>query len=75
MTKFKLGLLKFLIKFLGVNLNELDGRSVLHIQVGDKNWTPTEQDLNDVRDAFLLADADPTGAIIVTRNTVKAANR
>ncbi len=45
-------------------------RALTHIQVGEDEWIPDEQDLTNVRDLFLAADADPTGPIIVTRTGI-----
>jgi hypothetical protein len=42
-------------------------RAILHILAGDDEWIPPQEDLNNVRDLFMQADSDPTGAIIVTR--------
>jgi intein/homing endonuclease len=45
-------------------------RSIMHIQVGEGDWIATDQDLTNVQNLFLEADADPTGPIIVTRTGI-----
>jgi hypothetical protein len=45
-------------------------RSIFHIVAGDDEWIPPQEDLNNIRDLFMQADTDPTGAIIVTRPSI-----
>lgn len=44
---------------------------VLHITVtGDEDFIPTPNDLENIKSLFVSADADPTGAVIVTRQGI-----
>lgn len=48
-------------------------RPLLHIQLGgEDDWVPNMEDLNACRDAFMMGDMDPQGAIVVTRTGVTA---
>lgn len=45
-------------------------RGILHISMGDPEWTPIEAEYQQVGQWFSNADHDPTGAIVVTRDGV-----
>ena len=45
-------------------------RAIMHIILGDQDWEPTEDDLREAQEAFMMADADPTNAIVVTRQGI-----
>lgn len=45
-------------------------RPILHISMGDPEWTATEDDYKSIVNLFLQADHDPTGAIVATRDGV-----
>ena len=47
-------------------------RPMTHITVGDEDWEPTPDDLNDVGGLFQAGELDPLGAYVVTRNGVAA---
>lgn len=47
-------------------------RKILHVRVGTDDYIPTLQELEEIRDLFLQADRDPTGAIVVTRHDIIA---
>lgn len=42
-------------------------RAILHVVVGDEDWTPSQTDLDSVATLFMNADRDPVGSIIATR--------
>ena len=45
-------------------------RATLHIQAGDVDWTPTEEDLNTLVALFQSTEADPISSVIATRNGI-----
>lgn len=47
-------------------------RGILHVTVGDLEWTPTEEEIQKVAELFQQADKDPSGAIVVTRTGIHA---
>lgn len=46
-------------------------RAMTHIQAGDDVWTPTSEELNVIVQQFQLAENDPIGGWISTRNAVQ----
>lgn len=47
-------------------------RPMTHVTVGDDDWEPTPDELNDVGALFQAGELDPLGAYVVTRNGVTA---
>lgn len=45
-------------------------RGMLHITVGNDRWEPTPEELESILQQVQLADQDPLGAIIATRDGV-----
>lgn len=45
-------------------------RSILHIQAGNEDWTPTSGQLASIAQMFTNADQDPQGAVVVTRQGI-----
>lgn len=45
-------------------------KSILHLLIGDEEWEPTTEELQNYVQLFLNADQDPTGAVIATRQGV-----
>ena len=45
-------------------------RAITHVQMGDMDWIPTDAELKDVANAVIMADLDPTGAVVATRDSV-----
>ena len=43
---------------------------IMHIQAGNDNWQPTNQELSELASYFLSADLDPISGIVVTRDGV-----
>lgn len=46
-------------------------RSLLHIQAGDEEWIPSEDELSSLVGLFQMTDMDPVSAIVATRNNVQ----
>lgn len=46
-------------------------RKMLHVAVGNANWEPTLQELQTIQAQVTMADLDPKGGIIVTRDGVE----
>lgn len=46
-------------------------RQIFHIECGDKNWTPTRDELVNICNMFMHARDDEKGGIVATRNGVK----
>jgi len=46
-------------------------RKVLHIVAGDDNWTPTMEQLEEIRNMFMACTMDEKGGVIVTRNAIE----
>lgn len=46
--------------------------SVLHLTVGDEDWTPTPEELTTISQMFMQAEIDPLGATVATRHGVTA---
>ena len=46
-------------------------RGILHLRVGDDNWEPTADNLNDLANLFQQADSDPINAIVATRQSIE----
>lgn len=47
-------------------------RSILHVQIGDTDWEPTEEQINAIGSLFTQADADPIGSVVATRAGVNS---
>lgn len=47
-------------------------RRILHIQMGNEHWLPTPEEMANIVNEFQAADKDPLGAIIGTRDGVRA---
>lgn len=45
-------------------------RPILHVMIGDDEWKPTQQDYRAIAELILLADQDPTGAVMITRHGI-----
>lgn len=46
-------------------------RKITHIECGDENWTPTDEDLLNICQSFQLAQQDPVGAVVATRDGIQ----
>ncbi len=42
-------------------------KSILHLLIGEEDWEPTNEEMQNIVNLFLQADSDPTGAIVATR--------
>jgi hypothetical protein len=49
----------------------MSDRRIFHIVAGDDNWTPTMDELNQIKEMFMDATLDPEGALIVSRNAIE----
>lgn len=47
-------------------------RAMTHLQIGDADWTPNDQELLAHVEQFQAAEADPLGGWVSTRNAVQA---
>lgn len=47
-------------------------RSMLHLRMGDDTHTYTPEEMAETVNQFMIADLDPLGAVLGTRNTVEA---
>jgi hypothetical protein len=47
-------------------------RAIVHIVVGEPEWTPTAADMSIIADSYMSAAQDPVGAVFVTRSGVSA---
>ena len=45
-------------------------RAITHAQAGDMDWIPTDAELKEIADMVIMADLDPTGAVIATRDNI-----
>ncbi len=45
-------------------------REMLHIEIGNDRWEPTPEEIENILKEVQLADMDPLGAIIATRDGV-----
>lgn len=45
-------------------------KPITHMQIGDTEWTPTQEDMQQLVNALLSADLDPVGSIFATRTGV-----
>lgn len=45
------------------------GKQILHIEVGNKDWTPTEKELQVIAEHFQRVDL--TGGYVVTRDGIR----
>lgn len=45
-------------------------RAIAHMTVGDEEWTPTPEEMQQLATMLMAADLDPVGAVMVTRNGV-----
>lgn len=50
----------------------ISGKKILHIVVGDANWSPSAEELREIADLFSSALQDPLGSIVVTRPGISA---
>jgi len=46
-------------------------RRSIHLAVGDDQWEPTQEELQEVLNWFVQAEQSPTGAIVATRRGVR----
>jgi hypothetical protein len=46
-------------------------KKLLHVAVGDSNWEPTLEELQIIQTQVMLADLDPKGGLLVTRNGIE----
>lgn len=53
-----------------IELSQRRLKSTLHISMGDGEWVPTNEEMEDMKNLYLAAEVDPSGAIIVTRNGI-----
>jgi hypothetical protein len=44
---------------------------MIHLEVGNERWEPTQEELDTIVKLFQKADLDPQGAILATRDGVK----
>lgn len=42
-------------------------RTIIHLQAGDENWTPTKRELRTLRKQFQDAALNPNGGVVATR--------
>lgn len=45
-------------------------KRILHVKAGSDNWEPTYEELQEIAQLFLDAQADPMGAIVVTNHMI-----
>lgn len=49
-------------------------RAMTHVQAGDETWIPSEDELGAIVEQFRMAEMDPNGGWISTRNAVQVSN-
>lgn len=45
-------------------------KRILHVKMGSDDWEPTIEDMQAVMEMFMSAQADPTGAVVVTNQYI-----